>query len=139
MANQTEQTKAKPAEGRDWTADRAVCDAATSGPWVVIPDVCGPEGQGVYETEDYGCICKTGDPYPRGNNRPTENIRFIAEARTGWPAALDEIERLQAENQRYKQALESITGLAASMFYTTQDLASYAKRTAREALTHDGN
>jgi hypothetical protein len=29
--------------------------------------------------------------------RRSEDKRFIAAARTGWPAALDEIERLRAE------------------------------------------
>ena len=51
----------------------------TPPPWIVMPELCGPEGQGVYN-EDGGPICEVGDPYPRGKNRPQENMAFIAHA-----------------------------------------------------------
>jgi len=59
----------------DALAEKA--NAATPGPWLVAPEVCGPEGMGVYN-EDGGPICEVGDPYPRGKNHPTENMRYIA-------------------------------------------------------------
>ncbi len=52
---------------RDFVADRAICNAATAGPWVA-------------------------DGFER-----EEDALFIAEARTGWPAALAEIERLSMQ------------------------------------------
>ena len=64
---------------------QARADAATDGPWVLMPPLCGPDGQGVYETEDYGPICEVGDPYPRGRNNPQENMEFIAHARADVP------------------------------------------------------
>jgi len=86
----------------EWTQERhetakARCEAATSGPWVLSPPLCGPDGQGVYQLSSGGPICDVGDPYPRGENRPQENMEFIAEARTDLPDALAEIERLQTE------------------------------------------
>lgn len=67
---------------RDFNADRALIDAATAGPWVVAPVP----------------LTKTVVTPVLGNairTRTEEDARFIAEARTGWPAALDEIERLR--------------------------------------------
>lgn len=49
----------------------------TKPPWILMPEVCGPEGQGVYQRETIGLICEVGDPYPRGNNHPQENMEFI--------------------------------------------------------------
>ena len=94
---------------RNFTEDRRTCEAATPGPWIVLPETCGPDGQAVYEADSGGIVCEVGDPYPRGNNRPSENMRFIAEARTGWPAALDEIERLRDVLQRIADC-GSLTG-----------------------------
>lgn len=71
------------------------CKKATSGPWILMPEVCGIEGQGVFETDSFGCICEVGDPYPRGNNRPQQNMEFIANARQDIPKLLAEIERLR--------------------------------------------
>lgn len=85
---------------------RKRAEAATGGPWVVSPDKCGPEGQGVFNEEDFGCICEVGDPYPRGNNKPTENMNFIASARTDIPALLDMIAELQAENKLLESSFE---------------------------------
>lgn len=70
-------------------------EKATPGPWLVAPEKCGPEGQGVYESDGFGCICEVGDPYPRGNNRPQENMEFIAHAREDVPALVAEVERLR--------------------------------------------
>ena len=63
----------------------ARANAATRGPWHVAPELCGPDGQGVY-TEDFGPVCEVGDPYPRGDNNPQESMYFIAHARTDVPA-----------------------------------------------------
>lgn len=72
-------------------------EKATPGPWIVAPEKCGPEGQGVYESDSFGCICEVGDPYPRGNNRPQENMEFIAHAREDVPTLVVEVERLRKE------------------------------------------
>ncbi|MEX3713516.1 hypothetical protein ABFV99_14025 [Cytobacillus horneckiae] len=85
---------------------RQRADAATEGPWAVFPDKCGPEGQGVFNDENFGCICEVGDPYPRGNNKPTENMNFIASARTDVPALLDMITELQSENKLLETSFE---------------------------------
>lgn len=114
----------KSAVGRDWAADRAICDAATAGPWRLYGGKFG-------ETNIYAddVVIASDIDWDR-----THDGRFIAEARTGWPAALDEIRHQVSEIQRYRQALESIAGLTMSMFANFEDMAKYAKRTAGEAL-----
>lgn len=103
---------------RDLAADLAICEAATAGPWEVAPDVCGPEGMAVYETEDYGCICEVGDPYARGNNRPAENMRMIAEAREGWPEA---IRRAMAAEKAAQEFAEIINDKQAEVIRLRKD------------------
>lgn len=71
-------------------------NAATPGPWWVMPELCGPEGQGVYESASLGQICEVGDPYPRGLNHPQENMDFIAHTREDVPALVAEVRRLKA-------------------------------------------
>ncbi len=72
-------------EERNAKDDLALCDKATPGPWIVMPEKCGPDGQTVYQEESLGPICDVGDPYPRGGNHPTENMHFIAMAREALP------------------------------------------------------
>lgn len=64
-------------------AARAVINAATPGSWKVFGE--RPDCADLYIP---GAIAH--------NFRPKENAVFIAAARTGWPQALDEIERLSA-------------------------------------------
>jgi len=45
--------------------------------------------------ESGGQICEVGDPYPRGDNNPQENMEFIANARTDLPAVLDAAVKLR--------------------------------------------
>lgn len=65
----------------------------TKPPWILMPELCGPEGQGVYQQESIGRICEVGDPYPRGDNRPQENMEFIVNA----PDDIDFLLRLVEE------------------------------------------
>lgn len=72
---------------RDFNADRTICDAASSGPWFVDENLANQVRQPnvskrrrITTPPDFDGIA---------------DARFIAEARTGWPAALDEIERLR--------------------------------------------
>ncbi|RJE90699.1 hypothetical protein D3P07_00915 [Paenibacillus sp. 1011MAR3C5] len=173
----------KLAEGRDWAADLATCDATTAGPWTYEQSgeydeglFCGGDGYAVMSFGSYP------DEYDQScGEAPNEaDASFIAEARTGWPAALADIEwlrgvlarfddstnpmlprsemariakealdatggyaiedaeirRLRVENRRYRQALETIAGLTMSIFASLEDMAKYAKRTARLALEH---
>jgi hypothetical protein len=69
--------------------DRAVCNAATPGPWK-------------YRNEPFawdevdGWITGPDDQFIAGfDNSPAFDSAFVIAARTRWPAALDEIERLR--------------------------------------------
>ncbi len=55
-------------------------NAITPPPWILMPELCGPGGQGVYELDSMGPICEVGDPYPRSSNHPQENMEFIVNA-----------------------------------------------------------
>jgi hypothetical protein len=76
-------------------------DAITPPPWILMPELCGPEGQAVYELDSMGPICEVGDPYPRSSNRPQANMTFIAHAP-------DDMRALIAENEALRTALRDL-------------------------------
>lgn len=90
----------------DLNAIRQQADAATEGPWIVMPPETGPDGQGVYHAESLGPICEVGDPYPRGDNHPQENMEFIAAARENVPALLDHIALIASEIEGLMDSLD---------------------------------
>lgn len=100
----------------DIAALRALIAAATPGPWTHDPE--GNMGAGsVYTShEDLfgGNIAEpAGDLYPRGGYDPKADMVLIAASRAALPAALDEIERLQAERVALRRRLKAIVGLNA--------------------------
>lgn len=89
---------------RDFNADKRTCDAATVGPWIKYASGGDKEAQ-VFNATDTFPIATFGF------TNEDEDATFIAEARTGWPAALEhiraqdaEIERLRADNERLRKA-----------------------------------
>ena len=113
---------------RDWTEDQRICDAATEGPWEWYD--CGyyisVANQSETVIDDSGVIM-----------RP--NSRFITEARTRWPAALERIRVQDAEIARYREALE---WYADEGKYHDAESAKYSEAvldegyTAKEALNY---
>lgn len=74
-------SKLTPDEQADINAIKERLDKTTPGPWQLLPvDGIGPDGATIYNVEDYGPICHVGDPYPRGNNHPQENMDWIVAA-----------------------------------------------------------
>lgn len=77
---------------------REICDAATPGPWEVGED----EREAAATLRAQPVMKTTGKPFGKPVDvimpfgRAFSDARFCAEARTLLPAALDEIERLQA-------------------------------------------
>jgi hypothetical protein len=67
-------------------ADRKLIEAATPGPWV-----SNELGVMLPATDDHECEILGSFDFQVDND-------FAASARTRWPAALDEIERLRQEN-----------------------------------------
>jgi hypothetical protein len=99
----------------DIKAARAVIEAATPGPWVhcdLDTKIAGP----------YNRVCESpsgsSDVFAERKHHidcdsDADNMKFIAAARTGWPEALDEVERLQnllekAENYRCRSVAEAV-------------------------------
>lgn len=82
-------------------ADQAVIEAATEGPWFTEAKATGG---GVYSSKVTHCGCSlnivakeiNADAAQSTRNRIWNNLEFIREARTRWPVALMEIERLRA-------------------------------------------
>lgn len=67
----------------------------TPAPWYADPpQERGPMGWGIFN-EDGGSIFEVGDPYPRGNNKPSENTDFTVAAHEAVPPLIDEIMRLR--------------------------------------------
>jgi len=99
---------------RDLYADLAICNAATAGPWTI--------GYGRGNSDDKfdvdgaeQCITALG-PICTGHNHwdgpfidvPDDDARFIAEARTGWPHAIERALAAEAEVERLRENLQAV-------------------------------
>lgn len=72
----------------DLPAARAIIAGATPGEWVARHD---------QDCDGYCYIERVDDRDPVGDSYHWHDATFIAAAREGWPAALDECERLEME------------------------------------------
>ena len=101
----------------DVPAARALCDAATKGPWTSRHRHC--DGDPRHDDEMSGLGLEVdGPPEPmlRGQFERAADAAFIAASRTLLPAALDEIERLRKELDGYaKECLEVENALGAAL------------------------
>ena len=88
---------------RDFEQDRKICEAAYFGPWEVRygEEYQGDEQPPVWNGEIHVYAKDTalwiGMLGSEGSG--IENAEFVAAAREGWPAALDEIESLKRQMQ----------------------------------------
>lgn len=126
-------------EQRDFAKDREICNAATPGPWVSNsynaihaqpmadrfyqfmnewekagqPSMKG--GDGSWYDRYYDALVEVCNVPAHHGDTATErhalDMYFIATARTGWPAALDEIERLKAERESIRRMLSRVVRL----------------------------
>jgi len=118
---------------RDLKKDLEICQKATPGKWSLWPEKCGPEGQSVIHDDTGGVICDVGDPYPRGANRPQQNMEFIVAAHEGWPEAINRalqsektaesrqrtLDDIYAKTERlYDWARENLTGVLVEQFWS---------------------
>lgn len=85
---------------RDLKADMELCKKATPGPW------CEDGDGSVYsaDDEDSGDICEMY--FCRSTDATNANAVFIAEAREGWPEAIERAEKAEAENKKMRELLE---------------------------------
>jgi len=93
-------TAVKPAETRDLDADLAICEAATRGPWELADNFRirtalfpGQVSQSVV-TGQWLAIDNDG--------------RFIAEARQGWPYAIQRAQEAEQEVDRLRNELDML-------------------------------
>ncbi|MGG4453163.1 hypothetical protein [Brevibacillus porteri] len=93
---------------RDLHADLAACDAATTGPWLY------DNGDIVSVSLEYESV-EIYNPY-----NGAKDARFVAEARTGWPHAIERAIAAEAEVERLRNTLIAIrTRCAGDAPYTT--------------------
>ena len=79
---------------------RAVIEAATPGPWRALLNSHGMTGvhsDGTGSNVKIYHVTLADEAHPDTHARQRADATCIAAARTGWPAALDEIDRLRAE------------------------------------------
>ncbi|BBI32342.1 hypothetical protein [Cohnella abietis] len=81
---------------RDLDADLAVCEAATPGPYRLTPCSCGKCDLVFISLSRSGGLLLPGD------------ARFIAEARTGWPHAINRAQEAERENVRLRNELDAL-------------------------------
>lgn len=98
----TDDTTTPERREAEYRRDREVIDAATPGEWWAddgVPPL-------VYDDADSPnvLVVAAGGGYPRD----AADMRFIARARTRWPAALAVAESAEADRQRWDAAAESV-------------------------------
>jgi hypothetical protein len=88
---------------RDWSKDEAVCNAAAPGPWISCDGTDKFDyHQGVSNRRPDGKLCSLFHPNFNFDDY-VDNANFVAESREGWPAALVDRKRLDAENAALRQ------------------------------------
>jgi hypothetical protein len=86
---------------------RRIADAATSGPWEIQgpwPEVTLYQYQDEEDPRAPNKIASLGECRGHDNVKDDPDAAFIAAARTALPALLDEVDRLEAENERLRSA-----------------------------------
>jgi hypothetical protein len=113
---------------RDLHADLAICSAASPGPWVIAT------------TTDDTFVLDENDLIVSASERH-EDARFIAEARTGWPHAIERamaaekrVAELEAENERLRTIIRH---MAPCMDYSKSLLGGYLWREVMGVITDD--
>lgn len=116
----------------------------TPPPWILMPPLCGPDGQGVYHAESMGLICEVGDPYPRGDNAPQENMTLIAHAADDLAWLVRRVEALEGALTTMGKALDhmdecaSCGGSQEAVCWEYSDTYGEAVRGLREVLQAPG-
>ena len=92
--------------------------AATKGPWRYESYVSGtrcvsiPDRRALYEYRNQKCECHPAEAMHWVNaphdDQEVLNLRFIAHAREDIPYLLAELDRIEAQRDRYKEAAETL-------------------------------
>jgi hypothetical protein len=85
-------------------------DSDSSGVFCSNHDADGMGGE-ILEPHDpktppIGGIGRVGDPYPRGDNHPAENMRYICAACNAVPSLIQRLQAAEEENVRLRIACE---------------------------------
>jgi len=93
---------------------KAICEAATPGPWYSEPYT--ERADGIWHGDGMACIGLAY--YGVEQKTPQANGIFIAHARTALPKALDEIEKLKGLLKRLEHCF---AGICCPMCYEHED------------------
>ena len=100
---------------RDLHADLAICSAATAGPWKArgwtVPTADQYNVGSTYDDSELFTAWQ-GVRYPGGPEVSAEQARlnaiFAAEARTGWPIAIERAISAEAENEMLRSTIMTV-------------------------------
>lgn len=114
---------------RDWDTDKALCEAATEGPWYM-------DGPYWWSQTRCGSVVTEAGRRPVAviegrSERDLEDAHFIAAARTALPYWLDRCAELEAENERLR-------GGFAALLEAAEDMRGYVSDYFAEKWDHDG-
>jgi hypothetical protein len=103
---------------RDLQADLEICNKATPGPWEATSE--SDEDVRVCQIENEECVCclaLMGDynwekeEWKEGSKKQwNKDAEFIAASREGWPHAIERAIKAEAEVERLRLMVTSITG-----------------------------
>jgi len=110
-------------ESRDFAKDREIIGAATPGPW--RRQNCLVAGRGAFAGQVIADC---------GHFKPIDeaNAIYITESRVGWPAALDEIDRLNATIADMQGDLESMGRVVDDKDHEIRDLTAKVQERDRQ-------
>ena len=96
---------------RDLQADLGICNKATPGPWMYLKDIFNGS---IYKKLSDGCrghkLCELGTygSVIFDRERYDDNAHFIAEAREGWPEAIERAIKAEEQAVALKEGLKRI-------------------------------
>jgi len=93
---------------RDLEADIAICEAATAGPWEAQISQSGSEVVTGDDSSTWVCQLWYKDEDIMQNHK--SNARFIAEAREGWPYAIQRALAAEARVAELERELKRLKG-----------------------------
>lgn len=93
---------------RDLKADLEICNKAMTGPWVRKYE--NNIKQAVSDRGICSCSYSSNIDSAKTAQENSDNMEFIAQSREGWPHAIERAIKAEAEVERLRLMVKSITG-----------------------------
>lgn len=118
-------------QDRDLKADLEICNKATPGPWELSIDAyrntCDCKGHGIYAEylEVIPIEITRGlkpNEYSMGELQLLEDYKFIAEAREGWPHAIERAIKAEVELAKLRKVADAARRVMDAVMAQPQDV-----------------